>query len=366
MQDAPTISKANTKTRHVASTLRGQIVSGEWGPGSQLPTWSALEGQFNVGRTTLTRALGHLKRDGFVFADATRGTFVSERPPHLFRYAMAFRGVPNKTGWTRFWSALTQQAVTVDQQGDLRIVPFYDVSGTAQTPNHQRLVAEVADDRFAGIIFVGYPPELSTELMHHPWLAKVAICSDRKDEKVPHVYPDRSAFVHRSLRYLAERGRRRVAVISEGNPAFAEFDQALSEYGLSANPCYRVAANVADPDSAAQIVRLLLNQRDGERPDALIVTDDNLLDSVLVGLMSTGLRLPDDLMVIAHCNWPTESPSALPLVRLGFDAANTLDVALREAEAQRQGDQPTPFTPIAPIFDFERAKSPSRFLTVSI
>ncbi len=359
------ISKSSQKTRHVADTLRGRIVSGELEPGAQLPTWNALEGYFNVGRTTLTRALGQLKRDGFVITDATRGTFVAPTPPHKHRFALAFHGSPTTSNWNPFWWALSQQAVMVNQTAQAQLVPFYSVGEEEHTASLDRLLAEVAEDRFAGVIFVGYPPAMSKQLIDHPWLAKVAICGDRQGDSLPHVYPDRGAFMERALRYVADQGRKRVAVITNGHRVFHDYQNRLADYGLCANPCGCVAASVSHPDSAGQIVRLMLNQTGHPRPDALIVTDDTLLHSTLTGLMAEGVRLPDELLVVAHCNWPTDSTSALPVVRLGFDAAATLEVALREAEAQRHGQQPTSFTPISPIFDFERSGRSEPFATSS-
>jgi hypothetical protein len=350
--------------------LRERIVAGELVPGVQLPTWARLEEQFNVGRTTLTRAMGTLKREGFVFADATRGTFVSPRPPHLHRYALAFRGAPESGDWNPFWWGLANESVAINERGETRLEAFYNVRGGEATPAHQKLITQVEQHRFAGVIFVGFPPEISKPLLDHPWLAKVAICSNPVDDQLPHVYPDRTAFVQRSLKKLAELGRKQVIVVTEGHPAFDLYDEALAEHGLQAGPNFRVAANERDPQSANRIVQLLLNQTGQPRPDALIVTNDQLVDSALAGVMAAGLRVPDDLTLIAHTNWPSDRSVGSPLIRLGFDARQVLHAALREAEQQRHGEPQTPTTAIAPIFDtelktFDPAKASPSLTTVN-
>lgn len=345
--------RADPKTQQIVATLRGRIVDGRWHPGVRLPTWADLEAEFGVGRTTLTRAMGTLKQDGFVFADATRGTFVAKRPPHLYRYAIAFRGSPDEPGWNRFWWSLNNHAVAVGHRGNLELECFYGVHGGDASPSHDRLLDQVDADRFAGVIFVGHPPEISKPLLEHRWLAKVAICSEEKPSALPHVFPDRESFVRRSLKYLRDHDRRRVAVITDGHRGFAAYDRAVPETGLDAGPCSRVAAHGQDPDSAARIVQLILNQRGVDRPDALIVTNDALLESAAAGVVAAGLRVPDDLLLLTHCNWPDPGRTGSSVVRLGFDARTVMDRALAEAESQRTGRPATPLTAISPVFDFE-------------
>lgn len=61
----------------LAAILREQIMSGELGSGSLLPSESYLQEQHGVGRSTVRHALQILRNEGLVVTIAARGTFVT-------------------------------------------------------------------------------------------------------------------------------------------------------------------------------------------------------------------------------------------------------------------------------------------------
>ncbi|NJL31038.1 MAG: GntR family transcriptional regulator [Phycisphaerales bacterium] len=345
--------KGSISAPELVRTLRARILAGEWEPGIQLPTWSDMEAQLNVGRTTLAKAVRQLKRDGFVFSSSTRGTFVSARPPHLYRYALAFRGQPDAEGWVRFWWALANEATTWNQNHAGSLVTFFGVAGSDRSPSHQRLLEEVEADRLAGVIFVGHPPEISQQLLNHPWLAKVAICGESTHEGLARVYPDRGSFIKRSLEHLRDRGCRSVAVVTGGHPEFAAFDRAILDHGMTTRSFYRIAAALHDPDSARNIVHLLLDRSPDDRPDALIITDDNLVDSAMAGVRDSGIRVGENLQLVAHCNWPQVGNAYPDITRLGFNAAHVLRQAVTCVESLRRGEIVLGHTHVPAIFEHE-------------
>lgn len=335
---ATTRNRRAVKAEEVAQHIRGLIVRGEWEPGFRLPSWNELGSQYDVARSTLTEAMRQLKGSGFVYSQSTRGTFVSSRPPHLSRYALAFRGEPGTPGWNRFWWSLSNEAAERYRDGDVSLASFFGVAGTDRSSGHERLLRHVATDRLAGVIFVGHPPEISDQLLNHPWLAKVVIGAEHGGrDDIPRVYPDRQSFVKRSLEHLAERGCRRLAVVTNGLPEFERYDALAPDYGLTLPSHFRVGALMNDPASAKHVVQLLLDRPSNDRPDALIVTDDNLVESALSGVMAAGLRMPDPLRVVTHCNWPLESAGSMPVARLGFDTRDVLRLAIERVDALRHG-----------------------------
>jgi len=97
--------------------------------------------------------------------------------------------------------------------------------------------------------------------------------------------------------------------------------------------------------------------RDGQvdRPDALLVTDDNLVEYATAGLVDAGVRVPTDMDVVVHCNFPWPTPSLVPVRRIGYDAAQMLRACLDIADVQRHGAPvPSPRT-IPPLFEDELA-----------
>ena len=67
--------------RQVADRLREGIVSGEYAPGSALPSESKLVAEYEVSRVTARRALAELQLDGLARPEHGRGWIVRRRPP---------------------------------------------------------------------------------------------------------------------------------------------------------------------------------------------------------------------------------------------------------------------------------------------
>lgn len=65
------------KYYQLASILRQKIDDGEWEPRSAIPSERQLEQLYNISRTTIREAVDHLVRQGFLYREHGRGTFVS-------------------------------------------------------------------------------------------------------------------------------------------------------------------------------------------------------------------------------------------------------------------------------------------------
>jgi GntR family transcriptional regulator len=69
--------------REIAADLRTRIESGEWSPGTRLPSENDLIATYGVERPTARHALDVLKNEGLIHARRGSGTFVREfRPNH--------------------------------------------------------------------------------------------------------------------------------------------------------------------------------------------------------------------------------------------------------------------------------------------
>lgn len=58
--------------------IRERIDSGEWAPGTLIPSERELAATFGLSRTTTRRAIGRLERDGLLRREPRRGTYVEE------------------------------------------------------------------------------------------------------------------------------------------------------------------------------------------------------------------------------------------------------------------------------------------------
>jgi DNA-binding LacI/PurR family transcriptional regulator len=98
----------------------------------------------------------------------------------------------------------------------------------------------------------------------------------------------------------------------------------------------------------------------GERPDGLIVADDNLVEHASAGIVDAMVRVPDDLEMVAHCNFPWPTPSVVKARRLGYDAREVVDACIRLLDRQREhrGQRMSQTQPIPARFEDELARSP--------
>jgi DNA-binding GntR family transcriptional regulator len=72
---------AGPKYRQIAEDLRTQIKSGEYPPGSRLPTKAELMAEYHVAVNTVERAIEELRQAGIVETAQGAGMFVREPPP---------------------------------------------------------------------------------------------------------------------------------------------------------------------------------------------------------------------------------------------------------------------------------------------
>lgn len=327
----------------IRRTLRLEIEEGRLLPQDRLPTRLALMRRFGVTSNTVNAVLQDLKRDGFVTV-LGRGTFVAERPPHLSRYAVVFRGHPRgpvPQNWSNYWTLIEQEARKIGLQRDLDVVSYYDITRHTDEPDYQRLVRDAAAGRLAGIFSI-YP--LGSDFSYDFTMFKGPMVA--VTESAPaHTYAldnDRWGLIVKAVRRFAARGRRRVAWIGEtqheglrtrlgtllvnGRPASALFPDDIA-----------VTLNATSQETAEPLVRLLLRQTPAYRPDGLLIMDDHLVGHAMRGLAGTGVRIPEDLDIVSHCNYPAVPSSPVPIRWLGFDAT---DLVVRAFNIIREGRVP--------------------------
>lgn len=338
----------------VASAIRQRIIAGEFAPGSQLPTWDDLEQQYSVGRNTLVRAIGQLKQQQFIYSSSTRGTYVVERPPHLHNYALLFHAKPGLTRWNAFWSALTSRAAEIEMQQSRRIAVKYGVRDEHNNAPLRQLIEEVNADQYAGLVYTECPDHISPQVLQQPDLPQVVIMakSDRVD--LPRVDIDRESFVVKAIEWLRARNRKRVAVLCAHPAAMNELlFHGIREAGFELRPEWFLSSSVDYPATAEPIIRLLLSQAQPESPDALIITNDNLVDSALAAVVAKGKRVPEDLEILAHSNWPTSKGHVVPTQRLGYDVRALLQACLNIIDQWRAGEEYPRVVKIPALFEHE-------------
>ena len=349
----------NDKREGILLALRKRIVAGEWTPGTQLPIRAELEEQFGVSGVTMQKALDQLKLDGFTYGKRRWGTFVTENPPHLSRYAIVFPSRPGTTSpWVRFYTALVNAAANLEQSRSRKFPLFYGIEGPSDNDEYQQLLRDIRHERLAGLIFPSAPFLLTNSpVLLEPGPPMVAITGP--DEPFPQVTPlflDWGSFIEKALKYLASRGRHRIAVITapwEQDKFHKYLVQGLAARNLETRPYWLQEVSQHSVKGAKACVHMLLHGRPDERPDGLIITDDNLVEYGVAGAVDAGVQLGKDVDVVAHCNFPWPSPHGMAIKRLGFDAGQLLRRSIEIIDRQRRGEANSDPESIPAVFEDE-------------
>jgi len=278
---------------------------------------------------TIQHALNQLIRDGFLYTLPRKGTFVVPAPPHLCHYAITFHEQPSEPGgWPQFWAGLSHEAISMQQAGDRRLSLFYGVHGWKRQGDFPRLLDLARRHLLAGIIFTSDPHHLvGMPLFTEPGIPRVAI--------TPGTYPgvtsvmlDTESLWGRLADAVCVGSRRRMGLVTTPGYPNAELRAFIEGRGIEMRPEWMLAVHVEDAEWACNAARSIVQGDRRRRPEVVFIADDNLVPHATAGLAASGLRVPDDLEVIAHCNLPWPTTSSVPARRLGYDVRRVLKTCM--------------------------------------
>ncbi len=344
-----------TQSDLLASNLRTQIVDGEYKPGGRMPTFQEIETSFQVSRGVVQQAIAKLKQDGFVNAQSRRGgLYVVENPPHLKRYAVITPTNRDSSCWSLFNEILLKECHLYEQNHEgcefelyLGLLDVKDGMGICQ-----KLKEEIESHRLAGLIMTPETFDTIHELLEVN-IPKVYINSHISQNYHPSVVDDTQGFIDRSLKWFADHGRSRVAVVhmSDTYDGLGEADFVRAGLPFHSQWIQQVGRNA--PVVVKNLIPLLMDYPKEQRPDGLLIADDNLVEYAASAVIAMGLRVGQDLDIIAHCNWPWAVPNIIPMQRIGFHAGNMLERCIEQIDNQRSNKPIIPFQEIPALFENE-------------
>jgi DNA-binding LacI/PurR family transcriptional regulator len=305
-----------------------------------------------------------LLRDGFLRAQGRLGTFDSDHPPHLYRYALAF---PSRSdglqGWTDWWTILEQAAATVVRsEPQKQIVSYYEITGHADVEHYQQLLADVRARRLAGIILLTAPYSLvNTPLLDDCPVPRVYIGGDTWQWKIPSVSPSLHDFINRALEHAAGQSRRRPMFLSPDIDIkfiWPLWSEACRRHGIE--PAReQIQFVMIHPPAPRHLTQLIMQLPAERRPDALVIADDHFVEEITAGLLASNLPESELPAVIAHANFPKPPHAHLPVTFLGYDSVQMIRSCIEVLDAQRRGETPPRATQVPAVFDSELVPSRS-------
>ena len=152
---------------------------------------------------------------------------------------------------------------------------------------------------------------------------------------------DNSSFAKGVFAALQKKGVRRVAFINGYEFMTAPFLALVSDYGLETNPEW-IISPTSNNDLTGRMQSygyeaFLKLWSAKERPEALVVFPDSVCRGVIMGILSKGVRVPEELLVATHLNSGVDFPCPFPLLKSMLDPADMADAAMEQIRRSMQG-----------------------------
>ncbi len=310
-------------------SLRARIVNGTWRPGDRIPNRVELRDEFDTSLATMQKALDGLKRDGFVRARGRLGTFVAERLPQQYRVGLAVGPRLSSTREaSRMIRALEFEAARINEAGPWEVRVYEGVNepgGKAQ----RRVLADARHQCLAGLFIVATPLDaMPLDALREAGLPMIAMTGKAEAHGLPGsvLLP----YLDRAVQRIVEARRKRPGIINSTlvSPDLKAWRAELDKHGLPFDAYRAVTALPADGQAVRVAVYHMMQQPKTRRPDALLITDDHMVEPVTKALRDAKVRCPEDVLVIAHCNYPLPPPHHVPVTFIGYDLAEVMDDAV--------------------------------------
>lgn len=322
----------------IAAAIKSDIMADLYMCGTRIRTRRQLEQDWSVSSVTAQRALDLLAKDGFTESRGRHGTFVVPQPPHLHNFGLVFENTPDSHTWSTFQDSLRLAAEALQEEGAFTFEPFFGISYHTDDEVFQRLIARVQRHCLAGVFVWG---QIARRLCHHPAFrqTRTPLCffsSGEPQEGMNALRPEGVEFYHLAFERMKAWGCARPAVFSIASPygrQTGRLDECLAESGYSIPRHWQLYLAPSCQEGAAAATELVLSVPNP--PDALLVTDDNLVAGVAEGIGNAGVRVPEELYVVARANFPLTTPCGLPFVRIGNDVEAFLKSGIGQMRRQR-------------------------------
>jgi len=352
------------KQTGIIEDLRARIVSGKFAPGDRLPTVQRLQQEFGVSNMTIQRALTYLREHNFIRTQRGSGVYISEPPPCLctIGVVMPYDQYKYRSQYIVAVEEEVRRLSQVESADGMRrkFVFFNEIEGPREDTqrHHQDLFHAVESELVGGLIFLRPPLRFNdTALLKNPNVPCVGTIVFPMPGVIS-VLMRKADMIQRALEIFASRGRKRVAWITiqpkDSEKGVAEnFVSLAKKYGLESHPWWVQGISDSSPEWAENYTELLFRIRQADRPDAVIIDDDNLIPHATAGLAAANVRIPDDVEVIAYTNFPYPTHSEVPIVRIGLDVRRLFKTALELIERKRRGENVPEMFTIEPCLEEE-------------
>ncbi len=295
--------------------LRDQIEEGKLKPGDPLPTRERLMKEFDLSLSTVTRAISELERQGWLVSRQGSGTFVVKRTSGTAENNAETLVVglllPSAQPYSQ---ELVTEIVHEANEHNTHVLVMYAPDDEEIELNNARLLFE---KEVHALIWVPVTPKkhVGVASLFGKNKIPVVICekvTESIDAPWVCVRSDYSQGMKSMLDHLFELGHRRIAYVGPKGSE-ADFGPIMERWYTYRE--FMKSHNLWNPDEwlinpsvfrdwhthAARMESLF---RGSNAPTAVVGYDDTIALEAMRGLTSLGLRIPEEVAIVGHGDYP--------------------------------------------------------------
>ncbi|MBF0245965.1 MAG: GntR family transcriptional regulator [Planctomycetes bacterium] len=353
------MKSGESASSQVADRIRNKIIDGLWTAGSRLPPRVEMIAELGSNATVVQQAVTRLAEEGFlVTRSRKKGTLVVERLPHRCHFRLIYPY--GKERWGQFFHAVEDAIATLNQE-ELRFSGFYGLSRHGDIAEYEAIIDEVKSQRVAGLIFLSGANEYrGTPLLDAPGVHRVALTQKKDLPGVPKVELDRKGFIKQAVDHLKKNGKARTAILCSNTDTEMTnfFRKELARNGMTGDLRWEQYADIRNPVSAYNIIRLMVGAEQQCRPDSLIVTDDNLITAAAQAVHTSGLAENGKFSLVTMSNFPRLVDCCVPVTHIGFDIPAVMEslISILQNLVDGKGAKEHAFAPAITQAQFEKRR----------
>ncbi len=326
----------------IISELKNDIIRGRYEPLTRLPTRNELAKRFSTTLATIQNAMNVLAKEGFTDSHGRDGTFVVENPPHLCKYGLCIPELPdNIYVWHRVWTLIVNEADRIRKEPSKNIQIYYGIRDDPKSIDREKLEDDIRERRLAGLIMFWPSKDLIEKLGNgeFPIVSFASILVPVPNHSA--VWVDYYSMIDKMVAYLKKMNRKRIALVTNAETPRKYVDYFLKKIdtaGMSTQP-YWIHGICLCKDSlpwSSSIFQLMLSGKKSQRPDGLVVLNENLTPYLYSAVSKIQLSIPDDIAIVSHCNFPVSGAND-HIYRIGFDINIILKRCIAHIDKMRAG-----------------------------
>jgi DNA-binding LacI/PurR family transcriptional regulator len=327
--------------QRIAVSLREDILSGKYPPGSLLPSTEDFATALGTSYYTVHTALKHLDKEGWVKRLQGHGTYVAE-PEKRFLHAGIYHSLDIFSDEEAFFQRRLNSAL---------VAKLHELGKTTQLivdsrPEEEQttIFPPLAEAMFQRRIHCVIAPNVNSKGL--PILTRLSMpfAMMHAQARKPGVNFDTAGFLRGSIQRLVEQGCRTIGFITnvpQLDGDFREFTREMRAAGLETRDEWMIQPPEFQPrlvDYGYRAFRQLW--KSARRPDGLLVYPDTVARGVVPAILKEGVRVPDELKVVLHRNAHVNILCPFPVTWAVSDEHAAAEGLVLSIQKQFEGEKP--------------------------